>query len=505
MPGDTIVTKEKAHTTGFRREIKLIDGVMLVAGTMIGSGIFIVSADIARNVGSSGYLLLVWALSGFLTIVAALCYGELTSMFPKAGGQYVFLREAYNPLMGFLYGWTYFLVIQTGTIAAVAVAFAKFTGVFIDYFNPDNLLLEIRLDENNLFTINTQQVLAITVIALLTYVNIRGVRYGKWIQTFFSGTKILALFGLIAIGMLVSNSDAIAQNFSHMWDASQWRSVVENGVKTWQGPFPISGWALVVAIGSAMVGSMFAMDAWNGITFTGDEVVNPKRSIPLSMGIGVGLVCVIYLLVNIVYLTNLPLQGIPGDPTRVVYERGIQFAADDRVAVAAADAMAGHHAVLFVAALIMLSTFSCLNGLILTAPRMFYKMAEDKLFFKSMGTLNSKGVPAVATVFASIWACLLCLSGTYGNLLDYVVFAVLLFYIFTIIGVFILRRKMPDVERQYKAVGYPVLPIIYLAMIILICIILLIYKPDYTWPGFIIVALGVPAYYIFKAAGKKKN
>ena len=484
--------------TGFRKEIHLLDGVMLVAGTMIGSGIFIVSADIARNVGSSGYLLLVWALSGFLTIAAALSYGELTSMFPHAGGQYVFLREAYNPLMGFLYGWTYFLVIQTGTIAAVGVAFAKFTGVFIPFFNPTNIVFDL-----GFVKINTQQVLAIAVIVLLTFINVRGVRYGKWIQTYLSGTKILALFGLIAIGLFVSNRDAITQNFSHGWNASHWVSEKVSGETIWKGPFPIAGWALIVAIGSAMVGSMFAMDAWNGITFTGDEVVNPRRTIPLSMGIGVALVSLIYLLMNVAYLTNLPLQGVPGDSTRNVFERGIQFATDDRVGVAAADAMAGHHAVLLVAALIMLSTFSCLNGLILTAPRMFYKMAEDKLFFRKMGKLNSHGVPQVATIFASAWACLLCLSGTYGNLLDYVVFAVLLFYIFTIIGVFILRKKMPDAPRQYKAFGYPVLPVIYLALVILICVILLIYKPQYTWPGFIIVGLGIPAYFIFKRTNER--
>lgn len=484
--------------TGFRKEIRLFDGIMLVAGTMIGSGIFIVSADIARNVGSSGYLLLVWALSGFLTIAAALSYGELTSMFPKAGGQYVFLREAYNPLMGFLYGWTYFLVIQTGTIAAVGVAFAKFTGVFIPYFNAANIVVDL-----GFLRINTQQVLAIAVIAILTLVNIRGVRYGKWIQTIFSGTKILALFGLIAIGLLVSNADAIAENFSQWWNAKSTMLAADHVTLIVHS---LSGWALIVAIASSMVGSMFAMDAWNGITFTGDEVVNPKRNIPLSMGIGVALVSFIYLLLNITYLTNLPLEGIPGSEiSRNVFEQGIQFAKDDRVGVAAADAMAGHHAVLLVAALIMVSTFSCLNGLILTAPRMFYKMAEDKLFFKSMGKLNSKGVPAVATIFASVWACLLCLSGTYGNLLDYVVFAVLLFYIFTIIGVFILRKKLPDAPRQYKAFGYPVLPAIYVGIVILICIILLIYKPDYTWPGFIVVGLGIPAYFIFRRGNESGN
>ncbi|MBX7107739.1 MAG: amino acid permease [Chitinophagales bacterium] len=479
----------------FRREIRLVDGVMLVAGTMIGSGIFIVSADIARNVGSSGYLLLVWALSGFLTIVAALCYGELTSMFPKAGGQYVFLREAYNPMMGFLYGWTYFFVIQTGTIAAVAVAFSKFTGVFIPLFGPGYIVADV-----GLLKITTQQVLAIIIIALLTFVNIQGVRYGKWIQTFFSATKILALFGLIAIGIFVSNSEAVMQNFSHIWDAK--KVVVENNQLI--GRVPISGWAVIVAVASAMVGSMFSMDAWNGITFTGDEVVNPKRNIPLSMAIGVGLVSLIYLLMNIVYLTNLPLEGIPGEATRVVFERGIQFATDDRVGVAAADAMAGHTAVLMVAALIMLSTFSCLNGLILTAPRMFYKMAEDRLFFSRMGKLNSHGVPAVATIFASVWASLLCLSGTYGNLLDYVVFAVLLFYIFTIIGIFVLRRKMPDVRREYKTFGYPVLPLIYIVLISMICFILLLYKSNYTVPGLFIVALGVPAYYLFRSSARKE-
>jgi APA family basic amino acid/polyamine antiporter len=478
----------------FRREIKLIDGVMLVAGTMIGSGIFIVSSDIARNVGSSGYLLLVWILSGLLTIISALCYGELTSMFPKAGGQYVFLKESYNPMMGFLFGWTYFLVIQTGTIAAVAVAFAKFTGVFIPLFGPDQFVADL-----GFLKITTQQILAIVVIIMLTYINIQGVKYGKWIQTYLSGTKILALFGLIAIGIFVSNSEAITQNFTNMWDAK--KVVMENGQLVER--LPISGWALIVAIASAMVGSMFAMDAWNGITFAGDEVVNPKRNIPLSMAIGVGLVSLVYLLLNVVYLINLPLEGIPGGPTRVVFERGIQFATDDRVGVAAADAMAGHTAVLLVAGLIILSTFSCLNGLILTAPRMFYKMAEDKLFFKRMGSLNKNGVPAVATAFASAWACILCLSGTYGNLLDYVVFAVLFFYIFTIFGIFILRKKLPDAQRDYKAFGYPVLPLIYIAMITVLCIILLIYKPQYTWPGLIIVGLGIPAYYLFKRSGKQ--
>lgn len=462
---------------------------MLVAGTMIGSGIFIVSADIARNVGSSGYLLLVWALSGFLTIVAALSYGELTGMFPKAGGQYVFLREAYNPLVAFLYGWTVFLVIQTGTIAAVGVAFAKFTGVFFPSLSEKNILFEI-----GSFKLSAAQLLSIAVICLLTAINIRGVKSGKLIQTFFGSTKILALFGLIIIGIFVSNPDAIHLNFSTWWHAQK---IVydSNGAMSRE---TLQGWQIIVAIGVAMVGSMFSMDAWNNITFAGDEVVNAKKTIALSMGIGTTLVAVIYILLNVVYLTNLPLQGIADDETRNVFSRGIQFATNDRVGIAAADSMAGHHAVLLVAGLIMLSTFSCLNGLILSGARVYYKMAQDNLFFKGMKKLNSKGVPAVALIFQAVWASTLCLSGTYGDLLDYVVFAVLLFYIFTIGGIFILRKKMPDAERPYKAFGYPVIPFIYIVLVVFICIILLIYKPQFTWPGFIFVGLGIPAYYIFK-------
>ncbi len=477
----------------FRREIKLWDGIMLVAGTMIGSGIFIVSADIARNVGSSGYLLLVWALAGFLTIIAALSYGELTSMFPKAGGQYVFLREAYNPLIAFLYGWTFFLVIQTGTIAAVGVAFAKFTGVFIPLFNPENIVIDLKF-----IKINTQQLLAIVMIMLLTYINMRGVRNGKIIQTFFGSTKILALFALIAIGIFIHDSDAVTSNFSNIWDAS--KVVMENGVLV--GREALNGWSIIVAIGIAMVGSMFSMDAWNGITFAGDEVVNPKKTIPLSMAIGTMLVTLIYILINVVYLTNLPLEGKPDG--LVDFSRGIQFAPNDRVASAVADVMSGHRAVEIISALIMLSTFSCLNGCILSGARVYYKMADDRVFFPGMSKLNSKGTPATALIFQGIWASVLCLSGTYGNLLDYVVFAVLLFYLLTISGIFILRRKQPDTPRPYKAFGYPLIPLIYLSLVTLICVILLIYKPNYTWPGFIIVAIGIPAYFIFKqTAGNK--
>ncbi len=472
----------------FKKEIKLLDGIMLVAGTMIGSGIFIVSADIARTLGSSGYLLLVWALSGLLTIMAALSYSELTGMFPKAGGQYIFLKEAYNPLISFLYGWTVFLVIQTGTIAAVAVAFAKFTGVFIPFFSPQHVIAHI-----GSLNISTQQLLAIAVIAFLTWLNTMGVKIGKWIQTVLGSTKILALLALIGIGFFVYHADVAIANFTNMWEAHK---VVLNETGQIVRRDLLVGWPLIVAIGTSMVGSMFSMDAWNNITFAGEEVVNARRTIGLSMGIGTALVSLIYILLNCVYLTNLPLQGDPSGTD--VFSKGIQFAINDRVAVAAAESMAGHIAVSLISLLIIVSTFSCLNGCILSGARVYYKMAEDKLFFNSMSKLNSNGVPAIALIVQAIWASLLCLSGTYGNLLDYVIFAVLIFYIFTIAGIFILRKKLPDAERPYKAFGYPIIPSLYILLIAFICIILLIYKPDYTWPGLFIVALGIPVYYILK-------
>ena len=370
----------------FRKEIRLLDGIMLVAGTMIGSGIFIVSSDIAQNVGSAGYLLFVWALSGTLTVIGALSLGELTSMYPHAGGQYVFLRESYNSLIAFLYGWTLFLVIQTGTIAAVGVAFAKFTGVFLPNIISDKIGINL-----GAFTISTQQFLAIAIIMLLTYINILGVKNGKIIQTFFGSTKIAALFGLIAIGIFVNNPDVIHLNFSQFWDAQK-TTVTAGTVLT----SPLLGWALIVAVGTAMVGSLFSMDAWNNITFAGDEIVNPKRNIPLSMAIGTSLVAIIYIALNLVYLSNLPLRGLPDGLND--YSRGIQFATNQRVAVAAVDIMAGHTAVLLVAALIMISTFSCLNGCILSGARVYYRMAADGFFFRRMSKLNKHGVPAVALI-----------------------------------------------------------------------------------------------------------
>jgi APA family basic amino acid/polyamine antiporter len=490
-PSLKILKNPMTEESGFKKEIKLLDGIMLVAGTMIGSGIFIVSADIARNLGSGGWMMVVWALAGLLTMIAALSYRELTGMYPKAGGQYVFLREAYNPLVSFLYGWTVFLVIQTGTIAAVAVAFAKFSGVFVPYFSSENLILSGRF-----LHISTQQLLAIAVIILLTWVNMRGVKNGKNIQTYLGSTKILALLVLIGMGLFISNQEAVTQNFANMWHAQK---VVFNKELLFRGREFLSGWNLLVAICISMVGSMFAMDAWNNITFAGEEVKNAKKTIGLSMVIGTTLVTLIYMLVNVVYLKNLPLEG---DPSALgVSGRGIQFAVNDRVAVAAAESMIGNIGVMVITFLIVVSTFSCLNGCILSGARVYFKMADDKLFFKGMNKLNRHGVPAIALIFQAVWASLLCLSGTYGNLLDYVVFAVLLFYIFTIIGIFILRKKHPNAERPNKAFGYPFLPIVYLIATTFICMVLLIYKPDNTWPGVIIVGIGIPAYYVFKKRG----
>jgi basic amino acid/polyamine antiporter, APA family len=462
----------------FKKEIKLFDAVMLVAGTMIGSGIFIVSADIARNVGSAGWLLVVWLITGIITLIGALSYGELTSMMPNAGGQYIFLKTSYNSLTAFLYGWTLFLVIQTGTIAAVAVAFAKFSGVFFPYFSEENFIVGV-----GSFHVTSQQILAIFVIVVLTIFNIYGVKNGKLIQNIFGATKILALFALILFGFFFANKTAILQNFSDPWKSVHY----ENG--------ELFGWALVATIGVAMVGSLFSSDAWNNITFAGEEVINPKKTIPLSLALGTSLVTVIYILANVVYLLVLPLQGNP--EALDVMGRGIQFATNQRVAVAVAEAIHPNISIV-ITLLIIISTFSCVNGLVLSGARVYYKMADDGLFFKPIGKLNSKGVPAVALILQCVWASLLCLSGSYNNLLDYVIFAVLLFYILTIAGIFILRKKQPLTPRPYKAFGYPFLPALYILLASAICVILLIYKPEYTWPGFIIVGLGIPFYYLFK-------
>lgn len=475
-------------THSFKKSLNLIDSTFIVIGSMIGSGIFIVSSDMARMLGSPGWLMIVWILTGILTISAALSYGELAAMMPNAGGQYVYLREAYNHLSGFLYGWTLFLVIQTGTIAAVGVAFAKFTGVIIPFFSESNVWLDL-----GFVKFNTVQLLAITSIVILTIINIQGVKAGKIVQNIFTSTKILALFGLIIVGLFfVKSASAWEFNTSIFWSAEAASS---------EGSFPLIGMALIAALGASMVGSLFSSDAWNNITFTAGEVINPKRNIPLSLFIGTTVVTIIYLLANLVYINVLPFRGDPNGSD--VLSRGIQFAANDRVATAAMSVIFGEAAAMIMALFIMISTFGCNNGLILAGARVYYAMANDKLFFKKVGLLNNHGVPAYALVIQCVWASLLCLSGTYSNLLDYVIFSVLIFYVMTIIGIFILRKKRPDADRPYKAFGYPFIPIFYIITAVLIMVILLIYKPYYTWPGLIIVLLGIPVYFIWNKSRKE--
>jgi basic amino acid/polyamine antiporter, APA family len=484
-------TEEQHSEKGFKRELTLFDAIMIVTGGMIGSGIFIVTADISRTVVTPGNMLLVWVLSGFLTMVGALSYGELSSMFPKVGGQYVYLKEAYNKMVAFLYGWTLFLVIQTGIIAAVGVAFARFTGVLIPWFSESNVLFSL-----GSINFTSVQLLAIVSIVYLTYINSRGVKSGKLIQNIFGSTKLIALFGLILFGLLFGvNDTAIQANFSDFWGTAS--------AATGAGDIPPTGMALITALGIAMVGALFSSDSWNNIGFSGDEIVNPKRTIVLSMVIGAGIVTGIYLLINLVYLLVLPLNGDPNATS--VMAQGIQHASNDRVATAVAEVIGGYPATIGIAILIMISTFGCNNGAILSGARVFYAIAKDGLFFKKMGRLNKNGVPAAALWLQCFWACLLCLSGTYGDLLDYVIFAVMLFYILTIIGIFVLRVKRPDLPRPYKAFGYPVLPAMYVILASAICIILLIYKPNFTWPGLIIVALGIPVFYFFGSKFKHEQ
>ncbi len=486
-------TKGKISKTSFKKELKLIDSTMIVIGSMIGSGIFIVSAGIGRTVGSPGYLLLVWLITGAVTITAALSYGELAGMLPHAGGQYVYLREEYNPLVGFLYGWTLFLVIQTGTIAAVAVAFAKFTAVIIPFFSENNILIHAFG-----FNISAAQLLGIASVLFLTYLNMLGLKTGKTIQNIFTSTKTLALFLLIVLAFLIgSNAVAGHANFSDFWNPT-WTHLSNGKISSVQ---PLSGLMLIAAIGVAMVGSLFSSDAWNNITFTAGEVVNPKRTIPLSLFLGTLIVTLLYISANVGYIMVLPLKGNPDSINAM--QRGIQFAMSDRVATATASIIFGSPAVIIMAVLIMISTFGCNNGLILSGARVYYAMAKDKLFFKNTGKLNKYSVPGFALVIQAVWASLLCLSGTYNDLLDYVIFAVLIFYILTIFGIFRLRKLRPNTERPYKAWGYPVVPAIYILCAVGICIDLLIFKPMYTWPGVIIVLIGIPVYFLWRKFSEK--
>ena len=488
-------TETQQEGTQFKRELKLLDSTMIVIGSMIGSGIFIVSADMSRTLGSPGYLLLTWLITGAMTVIGALSYGELAGMMPHVGGLYAYLKESYNPLLGFLYGWTSFLVIQTGTIAAVAVAFAKFTSVLIPSLGESNVLLTVAG-----LKISAAQIVAIASIALLTYINTRGVRQGKLVQNIFTITKTLALIGLIILGILIGrNVMAMHLNFTDFWNAS-WTHVAGGKIVLIES---LSGPMLLAAIGVATVGSLFSSDAWYDITFAAGEVVNPKKTIPLSLLFGTLTVTLLYILANVAYIVSLPLIGSPAG--HGVMAQGIQFAADDRVGTAAAAVIFDAPAAIIMTVLIMISTFGCNNGLILAGPRVYYAMAKDKLFFQSTGKLNDKSVPGTALIVQGVWASLLCLSGTYNDLLDYVIFAVLIFFILTIAGIFVLRKKRPDADRPYKAFGYPVLPGLYILTAAAIAVDLLMFKPAYTWPGVIIVLLGIPVYFIWKKTAKRNS
>lgn len=473
---------------GFRRDLGLFDSTMMVVGSMIGSGIFIVSADIARTVGCAGLLLAVWLITGILTVAASLSYGELAGLMPHAGGQYVYLREAYSPFVAFLYGWTLFLVIQTGTIAAVAMAFAKFTAVLLPSLGEKNILLSVFGRQ-----VNAAQATAIASICVLTIINARGIHGGKLVQNFFTSAKVAALLALILLGLVIgAGSDALSKNIEGFWNASWTRVGTGNALAV----ETLTGLTLAAAVGVAMVGSLFSSDAWFDITFAAGEVKNPRRTVPRSLALGTIIVTLLYLLANMAYLALIPLQGSPGAAD--IAGAGIQFAADDRVGTAAAGVMFGGAGAVIMAALIMISTFGCNNGLVLAGARVYYAMAKDRLFFSRVSRLNDKGVPAAALYVQAAWSSALCLSGTYGDLLDYVIFAVLLFYALTIGGIFMLRKKIPGAERPVRAPWYPYLQIGYIAAALFICASLLVYKPKYTWPGLIIVLMGAPVYLLWR-------
>jgi APA family basic amino acid/polyamine antiporter len=476
-----------------QKKLTLLDAILIVSGSMIGSGIFIVAADMARTVGGPGWMLLLWVLSGIITIFAALSYGELAGMFPKAGGQYVYLKEAYNPLVGFLYGWSLFAVVQSGTIAAVAVAFAKFSGVLYAPFSEKNILLE-----TDFIKISAAQVVGIFSILVLTIINSRGINYGKIIVRVFTSAKLIALFGIILLGLFfLGNADAWNLNLSRFWEYGQYTKNAD-GQWTWSS---LTHFGLMTAMGTALVGSLFSSDAWNNVTFISGDIENPKRNIPLSLLIGTSVVCVIYILTNIAYLNLLPFFGNANGSD--VVSQGIQFAANDRVGSAAATIIFGATGTVIMAVLIMISTFGCNNGIILSSVRVYQEMAKDELFFSKMKANNKFGVPGFALWIQFIWASLLCLSGKYGDLLDYVMFAVMLFYILTIAGIFILRKKQPDAERPYKAWGFPVVPIIYIVLAVLFCINLIYSKPQNSLPGLGIVLLGIPIFFYWQS--RKNN
>jgi APA family basic amino acid/polyamine antiporter len=532
---------------GLRQRLGLFDSTMLVAGSMIGSGIFIVSAEISRDVGSSGWLLLVWALTGVMTVAGALSYAELAAMMPNAGGQYVYLRESYGSLWGFLYGWTAFLVIQTGFIAAVSVAFARFLGVLVPQLGTDHVLWTLSTTTVELsvpipwmdepltffkregFKISSGQLVAVAVIVVLTWINCRGLEHGKWVQNVFTVAKMLGLLLLIVLGLtLAANRAAVEQNLADPW-----------GGLTTTGQFkevsrfmPVEALAAVMVLCGAMIGGLFSADSWNNITFTAGEVKNPRRNLPLSLVLGTVLVITLYLLANVTYLAALPVRGDPsldaqvralernaraferaGRPVEAkalrdernallnkasTAQRGIAHARDDRVGTAVLEQASPQIGVPLMAVAIMVSTFGCVNGLVLSGARLYYAMARDRLFFRSVGELNAQHVPALGLVLQGAWSIVLVFSGSYSELLVYIIWATLFFYVLTVMGLFVLRRKMPDAERPYRAFGYPLVPGLYVLLCAVIMLAILFVRPDYSWPSFLIVLTGIPVYFLWR-------
>ena len=512
MSTDVHAVRAAAPEQELVKGLGLTSATTLVMGSMIGSGIFIVSAEIAREVNSPALLLAAWLVTGFMTVTGALAYGELAAMMPRAGGQYVFLRESLGPLWGFLYGWTLFLVIQTGTIAAVGVAFGKFLGYFFPSVSSTNWILHFwkapaihigpMVLGNMDVGLNTQNLVAILMVIFLSVLNIFGIRLGALVQNVFTIAKAAALFGLVAVGFAIGrNPQAMAANFSDFWHNAGLgaRHLLQVGSG---GPIVLVGTIAILAV--AQTGSLFSADAWNNVTFTAAEVRSPKRNLPIALALGTGIVIALYVLTNVVYLYVLPLAGDPNGAT--VLARGIQYAAEERVGTAAMQQMFGAAGGALMAVAILISTFGCNNGLILAGARVYYAMAKDGLFFRSVAKVHPRyHTPVVSLMVQMVWTSILCLSGSYGQLLDYIIFAVLVFYILTIAGLFVLRRTRPNAERPYKAIGYPVLPAIYIFMAIYIDLILLRYKPQYTWPGLIIVLIGIPVYFVWtRWAGRGK-
>jgi len=468
MNAEVKAAERAAQATQLLQGLKLFDATTIIIGSMIGSGIFIVSADMSRQLKSPGLLLLAWVVTAVMTVLAALSYGELAAAMPRAGGQYVFLREAFGPLFGFLYGWTLFLVIQTGTIAAVVVAFAKFLGLFLPWVSASRILISLPFG----YSLSSQQLVAIFVIALLTAVNCKGLREGATVQNIFTVAKVGGLLVLVFMGFILpSNPEAVHMNLGALFPGS-------------------INLAVLAIFGASLVGSLFSADAWNNVTFTGSEVVNPKRNLPLSLLLGTGIVSLIYIAANVVYLRILPLTAIASAP-------------EDRVGTLAAQSLMGPWGLTFINLAILVSTFGCTNGLILAGARVYYAMARDRLFFRRVAEVSPRThTPVFSLIIQAIWASLLALSGTYSDLLDYVIFAALLFYVLTVSGLFVLRKKRPDLERPYKAIGYPVLPALYVLLAALVMVDLLWVKPKFTWPGLIIVLTGVPVYFFWHSSAK---